>query len=95
MLPFGVRTGLLRSEIEQAVRRTLYGSTPTWKRRPNAVPWFDRADALGALEGDGSDRALLEHGVRGGYVVVDDCIQREDIYRMVAGARAQSPLSTS
>src|SRR5438477_605530 len=36
MLPYGVRTGLLRvrSGIERAARRTLYGSRPTWKRPP-------------------------------------------------------------
>jgi len=86
MLPFGVRTGFLRvrSGIERAARRTLYGSTPTWKRRPNVLPWFDRADALGALDGDGSDRALLEHWARDGYVVVDDCVEREHVDRMVA-----------
>lgn len=85
MLPYGVRTGLLRvrSGIERAARRTLYGSRPTWKRRPNLLPWFDRPDALGGLDGD-ADRELLEHWVRDGYVVVDDVVDREDIDRMVA-----------
>ena len=85
MLPYGVRTGLLRvrSGIERAARRTLYGSRPTWKRRPNLLPWFDRPEALRGLDGD-DDRNLLEHWVRDGYVVVDDAVDRDDIDRMVA-----------
>jgi len=83
MLPYGVRTGLLRvrSRIERAARRTLYGSAPTWKRQPNVVPWFDQPDALAGIDGD---RVLLEHWVRDGYVVVDDAVDPGDIDRMVA-----------
>src|SRR5439155_9513290 len=65
----------------RAARRTLYGSTPIWKRRPNVVPWFDQPDALAGIDGD---RVLLEHWVRDGYVVVDDAVDPGDIDRMVA-----------
>ena len=86
ILPYGVRTRLLRvrSGIEGRARHLLYGSEPTWRRRPNLVPWFDRPDALEQLNGSARDRELLEHWVRDGYVVVDDCVDLADIDEMIA-----------
>ena len=93
ILPYGVRTRLLRvrSGIEGRARRLLYGSAPTWKRRPNLLPWFDRPDALESLNGSARDRELLEHWIRDGYVVTDDCVDPSDIDEMVA-VLARCPL---
>src|SRR5213079_1415365 len=42
MLPYEVRARLhrVRTRVERATR-VLLGSAPSWKRRPNILPWFD------------------------------------------------------
>jgi phytanoyl-CoA hydroxylase len=64
------------------VRRALFGSRPSWRRRPNRLPWFDQPDALARL--GGGDVPLLQKWVRDGYVIVEDCVERADIDAMVA-----------
>lgn len=87
MLPYAVRARLhrARSTIEQQLRSTLYGGKPSWQRRPNALPWFDRPDALA----EAARRApLLERWVRDGYVIVDDVADIADIDEMIAALDA-------
>lgn len=84
-LSFRVRSGLkqVRSTIEPNVRRALFGDTPTWRRRPNVLPWFDQPDALARAERS-PDATLLTKWVRDGYVVVDDPLDPADVDAMVA-----------
>jgi ectoine hydroxylase-related dioxygenase (phytanoyl-CoA dioxygenase family) len=83
-LLFRVRSGLLqaRSRIEPGVRRALFGDRPTWQRRPNVLPWFDRPDAMAQAE-RGPHADLLTKWVRDGYVVVDDVVDRADVDAMI------------
>ncbi len=86
ILPYGIRAPLhrLRTRLERA-QRALLGSAPSWKRRPNVLPWFDGPDALDAARRTSPDDVpLLEKWIRDGYVVVDDCLDSEDIDAMVA-----------
>jgi hypothetical protein len=48
MLPYAARARIVeaRGRVERAVRTLLHGDTPSWRRLPNAVPWFDAPDAL-------------------------------------------------
>ena len=90
MLPHDVRVQLHRARcgIERGLRRTLFGSTPSWRRQPDVLPWFDRPDALDRLLQDGRQAEhaskLLEKWIRDGYVVVEDCLDPADIDAMVA-----------
>src|SRR5262249_43761409 len=88
MLPFGLRTRLhrARSGIERQLRRAFLGSAPTWKRHPNTLPWFDRPDALAALDGarqNAEESTLLEKWIRDGYVVVEYYVDPRDIDTML------------
>lgn len=77
MLASRLRTRLSvgRQRLERLARRTVFGDTPTWHRRPNELPWGDRPDALArAARSNGADAAMLEQWVRDGYVVVDGCV---------------------
>jgi hypothetical protein len=75
----------LRARIEHGVRSSLFGPAPSWRRRPNALPWFDQPDALAtAAMAPPAERPLLEKWVRDGYVVVDDCVDAADLDAMVA-----------
>jgi phytanoyl-CoA hydroxylase len=85
-VPYRLRVGLTRarSRIERGVRHAIFGGRPSWRRRPDAPPWFDRTDALARIDRRRADAALLEQWVRDGYVIVDDCVDRADINEMVA-----------
>ena len=88
MLPYGLRTRLhrARSGIERQLRRALLGSAPTWERRPNTLPWFDRPDALAVLDGTRQSveqTRLLEKWIQDGYVVVEKCVDPRDIDAML------------
>jgi phytanoyl-CoA hydroxylase len=88
MLPYEVRARLhrVRTRVERATR-VLLGSAPSWKRRPNILPWFDRPDALDAVRRHGrssEEATLLEKWIRDGYVIVEDCVDPADIDAMVA-----------
>jgi len=65
-VPYGVRVRLTqaRSGFERQLRRAVFGGMPSWKRRPNVLPWFDRPDALARIDGRRADAALLEKWVR-------------------------------
>jgi hypothetical protein len=93
MLPYAVRAQLhqARVRIEQGVRQTLWGGTPTWRRRENRRPWFDEVGALDEVAararsaaGDGLSAAALEKWVRDGYVILDGLVDVAEIDRMVA-----------
>lgn len=89
MLPYAARAGLhrIRTRIEQRVRGALFGSAPSWKRRRNVLPWFDRPDAPAVLDRltppGAPDRQLLEKWIRDGYVVVEGRVDPADIDAMV------------
>jgi phytanoyl-CoA hydroxylase len=89
LIPVDVRTRLvhIRTRIERDVRHALFGSTPSWKRRANAVPWFDQPDAAARLADEGrdaNDRALLTQWLRDGYIIVDNMVDPADIEAMVS-----------
>ena len=85
-VPYGVRVRLTqaRSGIERQLRRAVFGGAPSWKRRANVLPWFDRPDALARIDRRREEAPLLEKWVRDGYVVVDDCVDAADIDEMLA-----------
>jgi phytanoyl-CoA hydroxylase len=84
-LPYALRARLARtrSRVERTLRNGLLGG-PSWRRRPNDLPWFDRPDALATLDRRAGDRTLLEQWVRDGYVVVDGVVDLADVDAMVA-----------
>jgi ectoine hydroxylase-related dioxygenase (phytanoyl-CoA dioxygenase family) len=84
-VPYRLRVQLneARARIERGVRQAVFGGRPSWERRANVLPWFDRPDALDRVRG-GEDTALLEKWVRDGYFVVDDCVDPADIDEMLA-----------
>ena len=89
MLSADVRTRVARarSQLEKRLRRVLFGSTPSWRRHPNALPWFDQPDALTRCAPHArqeTDTALLSKWVRDGYVVVEDAVDPADIDAMLA-----------
>jgi phytanoyl-CoA hydroxylase len=93
MLPYAMRAGLhrVRSRLERGARRVLLGGRPSWRRRPNALPWLDRPDALAVLgravargRVPAADAPLLERWVREGWLVVDDAVDLRDVDAMVA-----------
>jgi ectoine hydroxylase-related dioxygenase (phytanoyl-CoA dioxygenase family) len=76
-----------RTGIEHGVRSLLFGNTPSWRRRPNALPWFDRPDAAAeaARRATSPDEAAaLERWIRDGYVVLRDLVDPADVDAMVA-----------
>jgi len=79
-----VRLNEARVRLERQVRRALFGGRPSWKRRPNVLPWFDRPDALVRMDRMREDADLLEQWVREGWVVVRDCVRQADIDEMIA-----------
>jgi ectoine hydroxylase-related dioxygenase (phytanoyl-CoA dioxygenase family) len=78
------RLNAARARLERNVRRAVFGGTPTWKRRPNTLPWFDRPDALARIDRKRDDADLLEQWVREGYTIVRDCVNPVDIDAMIA-----------
>jgi phytanoyl-CoA hydroxylase len=85
-VPYRLRVQLneARSRIERGVRRAVFGGQPSWRRRPNVLPWFDRPDALERIDRSRPDAALLERWVRDGWVVVDGCVDERDVDEMIA-----------
>jgi ectoine hydroxylase-related dioxygenase (phytanoyl-CoA dioxygenase family) len=85
-VPYGLRVRLndARARLERQVRRAIFGGTPSWRRRPNVLPWFDRADALERIDRTREHADLLEQWVSEGYFVVRDCVDPGDIDAMVA-----------
>lgn len=81
MLPYRLRATIseARKHFQHGVRRAVFGGKPTWRRRANALPWFDRPDALARVRGD----ELLERWVRDGYVVVDGLVAARDVDEML------------
>src|SRR6185436_5254486 len=86
MLAYPVRARLsrARARFEQQVRDTLFGGAPSWRRKPNTLPWFDRPDALAQIDRASPDAPVLEKWVRDGYAVLDDCVDPADIDEMIA-----------
>jgi hypothetical protein len=88
-LPYRARVRLVdaRRQVERRVHTLLYGSTPTWRRRPNLVPWFDRPDAVAEIDrhaADATERALFAQWIRDGWFVVRGLVDPADIDAMVA-----------
>lgn len=85
MVPYRVRARLhqVRSRLERQVRRAVFGSAPSWKRRQNVLPWFDRPEALDGLDRRRDQEDLLARWVQEGYVVVEDCVDQADIDEML------------
>jgi hypothetical protein len=88
MLPYAARTRLVeaRGRMERAVRTLLHGSTPSWHRRPNRVPWFDAPDALDEVPrhaADATERAYFTQWVRDGYFVASSLVPTVDIDAMI------------
>ena len=85
-ISYGLRVRLngVRARLERDVRRVVFRGRPTWKRRPNTLPWLDQPDALGQIDRTSEDADLLEKWVGDGYVVVRDCVDPGDIDAMVA-----------
>lgn len=85
LLPYRLRARLneARRRLQRGVRRAVYGGTPTWRRRPNVLPWFDRSDAAARAARAGADAELLGRWVRDGYVVVDGLVSERDLDEMI------------
>ena len=85
-ISYGLRVRLngVRARLERDVRRVVFGERPTWKRRPNTLPWLDQPDALRQIDRTREDADLLEKWVGDGYVVVRDCVDPGDIDAMIA-----------
>jgi hypothetical protein len=81
MLPYRLRAKLseARRHLERGVRQAVFGGRPSWRRKANALPWFDRPDALARSSGDD----LLARWVRDGYVVVDGLVDERDVDEMI------------
>jgi hypothetical protein len=86
MLAYPVRARLsrARARIEQQVREALFGGAPSWRRRPNTLPWFDRPDALTRIDRGAPDAPVREQWVRDGYIVLDDSVDLADVDEMIA-----------
>jgi phytanoyl-CoA hydroxylase len=89
LLPYGVRARLhhARSGLERGLRTLVYGDAPTWRRRPNRVPWFDAPDALAHVHEHATDeheRALFTQWIRDGYFVARDLVDPADVDAMMA-----------
>ena len=84
-MPYGLlrRLHRVRTRVEPTLRRAVGRGAPSWTREPNAVPWFDRPDALARIAGDPRE-ALLRQWVTEGWIVVDDVVDVADIDAMVA-----------
>jgi ectoine hydroxylase-related dioxygenase (phytanoyl-CoA dioxygenase family) len=84
----GVRTRLVkaRTGLERGLRGLVYGDTPSWRRRPNARPWFDAPDALDRISehaADDAERALFTRWIEDGYFVARDLVPTTDIDDML------------
>jgi hypothetical protein len=81
MLPYRLRARIseARKRLKRGVRQAVFGGEPTWRRRPNTLPWFDRPDAPAGQNGD----EILTRWVRDGYVVVDGLVAERDVDEMV------------
>jgi hypothetical protein len=81
MLPYRLRARIseARKRLQRGVRQAVFGGEPTWRRRPNTLPWFDRPDAPAGQNGD----EILTRWVRDGYVVVDGLVAERDVDEMV------------
>ena len=84
-----VRARLLgtRDRVERRVRSALFGGVPSWQRRPDVPPWFDRPEALELLPArarDDADAAQLASWIRDGYLIADGLVSTADIDQMVA-----------
>ena len=89
MLPYAARTRIVgaRRRVEQTVRTWLHGSTPSWRRLPNRVPWFDLPDALALVPrhaGNAAEEALFSQWIRDGYFVASGLVAASDVDEMIA-----------
>jgi hypothetical protein len=89
MLPYGLRARLAerRGRLERGLRTLLHGTTPTWRRRPNRVPWFDRPDAVAEIDRRAASADEREHfagWIRDGYFVVRNAVDAADVDEMIA-----------
>ena len=88
-LPYRARARLVgvRRQVEHHVHSLLYGSTPTWRRRPNRVPWFDHPDARDAVDqhaANADECGLFAQWIGDGWFVVRDVVDAADVDAMVA-----------
>jgi ectoine hydroxylase-related dioxygenase (phytanoyl-CoA dioxygenase family) len=88
MVPYGVRARLARTraDVERGLRALLFGGTPSWRRRPQPPPWFDRPDAAAvaaARAGTPEEAACFAQWVRDGYVVLRDLVDPADVDEMI------------
>ena len=88
MLPYAARARIVdaRGRVERAVRTLLHGDTPSWRRLPNAVPWFDAPDALAQVPRRAANAAEAQwftDWVRDGYFVASGVVDVADVDAMI------------
>ena len=81
-----VRLTGIRTRVEHAARRLLWGNRRRWERRPNVLPWLDRANAGDRLQARPADPLTphLVQWVRDGWFVLEDGVDPADIDAMSA-----------
>jgi len=88
MLPYAARARIAeaRGRVERAVRTLLHGDTPSWRRLPNAVPWFDAPDAMQQVSQRAASAAEAQwftDWVRDGYFVASGLVDVADVDAMI------------
>jgi hypothetical protein len=88
MLPYAARARIVeaRGRVERAVRTLLHGDTPSWRRLPNAVPWFDAPDAMQQVErraASAAEARWFHDWVRDGYFVASGLVDVADVDAMI------------
>ena len=88
MLPYAARARIVeaRGRVERAVRTLLHGDTPTWRRLPNAVPWFDAPDAVQQVSrraANAAEARWFGDWVRDGYFVASGLVDVADVDAMI------------
>jgi ectoine hydroxylase-related dioxygenase (phytanoyl-CoA dioxygenase family) len=89
LVPLGMRSRLVRarSHLERGLRGLVHGDVPSWRRRPNARPWFDAPDALAHVADharDAQERDCFTQWIRDGYFVARDLVPTADVDEMIA-----------
>jgi hypothetical protein len=101
-VPYAVRVRIAtaRGRLERATRALLHGSTPTWRRLPNELPWFDGPNALDEIDrraANTTEREAFARWITDGWFVLPQFVDGADIDEMIAyldgvwDARAPTP----